>query len=177
MTYAVEEACKLEDAIMEPHTESSNTQTQFEKFKDAVPEHAQKRAETAIGASEKKMKTLVKEHEALLNSPTLENPVPEVLVDPDPGPDDDDPPAPGNHRPPAEGKSQEEIAELVGAVEKKSDELVDCQRERKRLETRVRGYTELNHITKYAVNLSKDKKLRDTLTYLRRTDITPEQGS
>jgi hypothetical protein len=46
-----------------------------------------------------------------------------------------------------------------------------------RLETRVCGYTELNHITKYAVNLSKDTKPRDTLSYLRRTDITPEKGS
>ncbi|KAJ6630374.1 hypothetical protein B0H10DRAFT_2208038 [Mycena sp. CBHHK59/15] len=51
------------------------------------------------------------------------------------------------------------------------------QRERKWLETRVRGVMELNHIMKYAVNIAKDPKPRDTLTYLRRTDIMPERGS
>ncbi|KAJ7090687.1 Endonuclease/exonuclease/phosphatase, partial [Mycena epipterygia] len=76
-----------------------------------------------------------------------------------------------------ETKSQEEIAELVAVIEKKIDDIVDRQRERKRLETRVRGYTELNHITKYAVDISKDAKPRDTLSYLRRTDKTPDVGS
>ncbi|KAJ7081747.1 Endonuclease/exonuclease/phosphatase [Mycena epipterygia] len=71
----------------------------------------------------------------------------------------------------------EETAELVAQIEKKIDELVNHQRDRKRLETRVRGCTELNHITKYAVALSKDAKPRDTLTYLRRTDNMPERGS
>jgi hypothetical protein len=76
-----------------------------------------------------------------------------------------------------EEKSPEEVAELIATIEKTIDDIIDRQRERKRLETRVRGYTELNHITKYAVKLSKDTKPRDTLTYLRRTDVTPEVGS
>ncbi|KAJ6545700.1 hypothetical protein B0H19DRAFT_1267083 [Mycena capillaripes] len=80
-------------------------------------------------------------------------------------------------RDPRFGKSQDEIAELVVAIENKIDELVDRQRERRRLETRVRGITELNHITKYAVNISKEVKPRDTLSCLRRTDITPERSS
>jgi hypothetical protein len=42
---------------------------------------------------------------------------------------------------------------------------------------RVKGLTELNHITKYAVSLSKEKRLRDTLDFLRQTDTTPEKGS
>ncbi|KAJ7190516.1 hypothetical protein GGX14DRAFT_407953 [Mycena pura] len=74
-------------------------------------------------------------------------------------------------------KSQAEIAELVVSIEKKIEELVDRQRERKRLETKVRGVTELNHITKYAVNIAKESKPRDTLTFLRRTDCVPERGS
>ncbi|KAJ7210334.1 hypothetical protein GGX14DRAFT_565539 [Mycena pura] len=74
-------------------------------------------------------------------------------------------------------RPQADTAELVAAIEKKIADLVDRQRERTRLETRVRGVPELNHITKYAVNIAKDQKPRDTITYLRRTDITPVKGS
>jgi hypothetical protein len=54
MTYAMEEGCKLEASMTEPRTEDSNAQTRFKTFKDAVLEHAQKTAKTAVGASEKK---------------------------------------------------------------------------------------------------------------------------
>jgi hypothetical protein len=44
-------------------------------------------------------------------------------------------------------KSPEEIAELLANLQKRINELVDRQMGRKKLETRVRGYTELNRIT------------------------------
>jgi hypothetical protein len=72
---------------------------------------------------------------------------------------------------------EKQRAETAAQIQKKIDELIDRQNERKRMETRVRGVTELNHITKYAVNLTKERKPRDTLEFLRRTDTTPEKGS
>jgi hypothetical protein len=69
---AIEEACKLEDSMSEPRTELCNAQTKFEDFKDATIAHAQKRAKTAVGASEKKKK-----------GPS-EDPATEIKVDPDP---------------------------------------------------------------------------------------------
>ncbi|KAJ6626646.1 Endonuclease/exonuclease/phosphatase, partial [Mycena sp. CBHHK59/15] len=147
MAFAMEEACKLEESMDDAHTEKSNPQTRFKSFKDTVIEYAKKRAKTAVGATARKKKKL-----------GAGSPQPNACQ-------------------PAREKSQTEIAELVASIEKKIDDLVDRERERKRLETRVRGFTELNHITKYAVNLSKDAKPRDTLTYLRRTDVTPEKGS
>jgi hypothetical protein len=101
----------------------------------------------------------------------------EVSEDPEPMDTMGNQPVPEGSGHLADEKTPEEVAELVAKIEKTIDDIVDRQRERKRLETRVRGYTELNHITKYAVDLSKDAKPRDTLTYLRRTDITPEKGS
>jgi hypothetical protein len=68
---------------------------------------------------------------------------------------------------------EQQTAEKVAQIQKKIDE----QNEKKQMETRVRGMTELNHITKYAVNLTKEKKPKDTLDFLRRTDKTPEIGS
>jgi hypothetical protein len=79
--------------------------------------------------------------------------------------------------PGARKKSPEEIAELIAALQKQINELVDRQNERKKLETRVRGYTELNRITRYAVNLSQGNKPRDTISFLQRSDITPPRGS
>ncbi|KAJ6449443.1 Endonuclease/exonuclease/phosphatase, partial [Mycena vitilis] len=51
------------------------------------------------------------------------------------------------------------------------------QRERKRTDTRIRCYTELDRITKFTVNMSKDRKPRDTIDFLQRTDTTPARGS
>jgi hypothetical protein len=173
---AMDEACKLEDSMLEPRTELCSAQTKFEGFKDSTIVHAQKRAKTAVGASEKKKKALVDERETLLNGPPVE-PTTEVAIDPDPAINNENPSVQSEHHQMMGEKSQEEVAKLVAVIEKKIDELVGRQRERTRLDTKVRGYTELNHITKYTVNLSKDKKPRDTLTYLRCTDIVPERGS
>jgi hypothetical protein len=176
MDYAMEEACRLEGSMNEARTELTNAQTKFKRFKDTTIVFAQKRAKTAVGASEKKRRALADEREVLLEnkSPESEDTVRTNDLIPAAGGRDQPTQGPSQQ---TQGKSQEEIAELVAAIEKSIDDIVDRQRERKRLETRVRGFTELNHITKYAVNLSKDPKPRDTLTYLRRTDITPEKGS
>jgi hypothetical protein len=138
---------------------------------------AQKRAKTAVGTSEKKRKALVTRCEVLLKNKPPEAQDVETGDSLGITGDDENPHAQQVPRQPAEEKSQEEIAEMIAPIEKTIDDIVDHQRDRKRLETRVRGYTELNHITKYAVNLSKDTKPRDTLMYLRRTDINPEKGS
>jgi exonuclease III len=177
MDLAMEKACELEGSMHEPRTELTNAQTKFKSFKDSVTELAQKRAKTAVGASEKKWKTLVNEPEVLLKNKLTETQDVGEAHNPASAIESENQSAREEPTQQTEGKSQEEIAELIAAIKKSIDEIVDCQRERKRLETRVRGFTELNHITKYAVNLSKDPKPRDTLTYLRRTDITPEVGS
>jgi hypothetical protein len=67
-TYAVGEACKLEDSMNKPRTEASNAQTRFKDFKDSVLDHAQKVAKTAVGASEKKRRKLVHQYEVLLRN-------------------------------------------------------------------------------------------------------------
>ncbi|KAJ6617336.1 hypothetical protein B0H10DRAFT_1948415 [Mycena sp. CBHHK59/15] len=158
----MEEACKLEDSMIIACTEETNAQTRFKAFQNSVLEFAKKRAKTVVGATEKKKKILEDEQRGP-DDPGAESENSAALQ-----PTVNDPRA---------GKSQAEIAELVVAIEKKIDDLVDRQRERKRLETRVHGVTELNHITKYAFNIAKESKPRDTLTYLQRTDITPKKGS
>ncbi|KAJ7864366.1 Endonuclease/exonuclease/phosphatase [Mycena leptocephala] len=157
ISHAMEEAVKLEESIHEARTDVSNAQTRFKSFKDSVLEFAQKKAKATVGASEKKRRALVGERETLLNNRAPDPPAVEVTLDPDTTDATGDQPTHEESGHPADGKSQEEIAELVAVIEKKIDDIVDRQRERKRLETRVRGYTELNHITK--------------------TDIMPEKGS
>lgn len=177
ISHTMEEAVKLEESIPDARTDTSNAQTRFKSFKDSVLEFAKKRAKTAVGASEKKRRALVKKREILLKNTAPDVIAMEVSEDPEPMDTMGNQPVPEGSGHLADEKTPEEVAELVAKIEKTIDDIVDRQRERKRLETRVRGYTELNHITKYAVNLSKDAKPRDTLTYLRRTDITPEKGS
>ncbi|KAJ7681037.1 Endonuclease/exonuclease/phosphatase, partial [Mycena polygramma] len=67
----------------------------------------------------------------------------------------------GQNEPSAANVRQQSVSQTPNAGEKSQAEVAEL----------------LNHITKYAVNISKDVKPRDTLSYLRRTDVTPERGS
>lgn len=186
-------------------TDTDNAQTRHKELKETVLEFAKRRAKTAVGATAQnsKKKNLECEREKLLNGsmemnatqpapesdPSREERVNITRPDPEPGPwQEEGIPNPElsernaavEHETtgdPRAHKSPAEIADLVVEIEKKIEELVDRQRERKRLETKVRGVTELNHITKYAVNIVKKPQPRDTLTFLRRTDCVPEKGS
>ncbi|KAJ7102025.1 Endonuclease/exonuclease/phosphatase, partial [Mycena epipterygia] len=51
------------------------------------------------------------------------------------------------------------------------------QREQRRTDTHIRCHTDLDRITKFTVQMSKDRKPRDTLSFLQRTDTTPARGS
>jgi hypothetical protein len=68
MDLAMEKACELEGSMHKPRTELTNAQTKFKSFKDSVTELTQKRAKTAVGASEKKWKALVNKCEVLLKT-------------------------------------------------------------------------------------------------------------
>jgi hypothetical protein len=143
-----------------------------------------------IGASEAKKESLKKEMKVLLNDTPNGTPSsdtntagrnPTTLCSADTPHNRerstttrDTPVKPGTH---CHKYDQKWRAEEAALIQKKIDEIIDRQCKRKCLETRVRDGTELNHITKYAVNLSKEKKPRDTIEFLRRTDISPEKGS
>jgi hypothetical protein len=59
MTFSMEEAIKLEESILEEHTETSNAQTRFKTFKDSVLMYTKIKAKTAVGATAKKKGVLV----------------------------------------------------------------------------------------------------------------------
>jgi hypothetical protein len=167
-----------------------NAQTKFKAFKDAAMKTARDKAKVMIGASEAKKESLKKEMKVLLNTtpdvtPSSDtntvgrNPATLCSADTPHNREQntttrDMPAEPGTH---CHECDQKRRAEGAALIQKKINEIIDRQCERKRLETRVRGATELNHITKYAVNLSKEKKPRDTIEFLRCTDISPEKGS
>ncbi|KAJ7215888.1 Endonuclease/exonuclease/phosphatase, partial [Mycena pura] len=69
MGYAAGEACKLEDSMTIPRTETANAQTRSKEFKDNVLNFAKRKAKTAVGATEKKRTGLEAEREELLNGP------------------------------------------------------------------------------------------------------------
>jgi hypothetical protein len=137
MDLAMEKACELEDSMHEPCMELTNAQTKFKSFKDSVTELAQKRAKTAVGVSEKKWKALVNEHEVLLKNKLTETQDTVEAHDPASATESENQSAREGPTQQAEGKSQEEIAELIAAIEKSINDIIDHQRKRKRLETRV----------------------------------------
>ncbi|KAJ6468894.1 Endonuclease/exonuclease/phosphatase, partial [Mycena sanguinolenta] len=141
----------LEKEIGKERMQAANAQTKFKEFKDLVLANAQSRVKTSVGASEQKKRKLQAEREpaALATEEQYQGP----------------------------GTRTQTLAEKVALIQQRIDEIIDRQKERKQLETRVRGKTELSHITKYAVSLSSEKKPRDTMDFLQRTDITPAKGS
>jgi hypothetical protein len=180
MEHASREVYKLEASMNEQRTELCNAQTKFKAFKDATMKTARVKAKVMIGASEAKKESLKKEMKVLLNdTPNVTPPShtnteggnPATLCSADTPHSRtrntttrDTPREPEAH---CHECDQKRRAEEAALIQKKIDEIIDRQCERKRLETRVRGTTELNHITKYAVNLSKEKKPRDTIEFLR----------
>ncbi|KAJ7191839.1 Endonuclease/exonuclease/phosphatase, partial [Mycena pura] len=67
MSYAMEEACDLQDSMDLVRTNIDNAQIRHKKFKDTVQDFAKKRAKTAVGATAQKKKSLEGEREELLN--------------------------------------------------------------------------------------------------------------
>ncbi|KAJ7643414.1 Endonuclease/exonuclease/phosphatase, partial [Mycena polygramma] len=144
MDFALAEGIKLENSLSNGRTDEENIQTCHKKFKDAVLEMAQKRAKESQGALEQNKQKLERKKTALMNSPTTET---------------------------AEGKKvATEAARLQGEI----NSIITRQAARKRTDVKIRCRTELDHITKFSVNLSKDKSPRDTFYALRRTDVVPE---
>jgi hypothetical protein len=139
MKYAVDEACKLEESMDETRSDAVNAQTRFKKYKDQIIEFAKVRASISAGATEKKKRKLQEESKALKNEPTT--------MDCGDGTPPNAPAQAENSTESVRIKSPEEIAELLANLQKRINELVDRQMGRKKLETRVRGYTELNRIT------------------------------
>jgi hypothetical protein len=129
INHAMEEAVKLEETIPDARTDVSNAQTRFKNFKDTVLELAQKRAKTAVGASEKKRKVLVSERETLLGNKRPNPLPPETDNNPETTDTATDQQTQGGGSHPVVGRSQEEVAELVAAIEKRIDDIVDRQQE------------------------------------------------
>ncbi|KAJ6512587.1 Endonuclease/exonuclease/phosphatase, partial [Mycena sanguinolenta] len=138
----------LEKEIGKERTEEANAQTEFKRFKDQMSTSARRRVKTSVAYNE-------------TSEDRGNETAAQATEDPDQGPE----------------TATQTPAEMIAMIQQQIDEIVDRQKERKMLETRVRGKTELSHITKYAVRLSSEKKPRDTMDFLQRTDITPPKGS
>ncbi|KAF7351516.1 Reverse transcriptase domain-containing protein [Mycena sanguinolenta] len=152
----------LEKQMDRERTQEENAQTKFKAFKDQQLAAARRRVcdiRRSLGAEKK---SFWKSEGG--------NPGRQYQLPPSRSPGDD-------HQNPETRSLLLTPAEMVAKIQKRIDEIIDLQNERKRLETRVRGKTELGHITKYAVNLSSDKKPRDTIDFLQRTDTVPARGS
>ncbi|KAJ7222671.1 hypothetical protein B0H12DRAFT_1078252 [Mycena haematopus] len=186
MEKASEDIYKMECTMNDVRTAEENAQTKFNSFKTEAIDTAEMRAKTAIGASEQKKRKLQAERKALLNKgplPSAAHNLDQTETQRTTSPTNEPRRARTSHDHCAVEETscgvckEKEHAEAIALIQKRIDEIIDLQTERKHLETQVRGVTELNHITKYAVSLSSEKKPRDTLEFLRRTDITPERGS
>ncbi|KAJ7206818.1 hypothetical protein GGX14DRAFT_396747 [Mycena pura] len=84
---------------------------------------------------------------------------------------------PSSSTPDVSPERQVKITAEVATLYKENDKITYNQMERRRLETRVRAHTDHDMITSHTMRLRKDKKPRDTITYLKRTDVSPEIGS
>ncbi|CAK5272653.1 unnamed protein product, partial [Mycena citricolor] len=132
-----------------------NVQAEWSSLKTAIRDYARSRAKEAIGASREKKKTLQTRKAQILKTTH--------------GPDSLE----QSEVPDTQTYTETEAAAEVHAIQGEIDKITDVQREQRRTETRARCFTELDHITKFTVAMSKDKTPRDTITLLRRTDTTP----
>jgi hypothetical protein len=153
----------LRDALSPAaHRPSSRTS------KNKVIKEAQEKAKKTTGATKQKIEKLQAERKSLLNDKNTSPPgvipvttMATTTLSLPHTPDCDS--TPDNLT--EEGETQ--CSNCEAKRSRSINELIDHQNERKHLETRVKGLTELNHIMKYAVNLSKEKRPRDTPDFLR----------
>ncbi|KAJ7172885.1 Endonuclease/exonuclease/phosphatase, partial [Mycena crocata] len=134
---------------IEEDDSTGDLQTRFKNFKDRVRDFAKARAALMVGALEEKRKKLQAERKKV-----LERPQPETGT--------------------AEVKSARENAIEAVKLDRQIDKIVSRQRARKKMSTKVRYKVELDTITKFSVRVNKDVTPRDTISILRRTDVTPE---
>jgi hypothetical protein len=70
---------------------------------------------------------------------------------------------------------QKAKAAEAALIQGKINSVVNVQRSRKRMATKIRYHLELDTINEYSVRVNKDATPRDTTYILRRTDVTPPQ--
>ncbi|CAK5265453.1 unnamed protein product [Mycena citricolor] len=179
MSFVHEAGSKLDEMIelsKEPENQIGNIQTHYHSFKQEILQYARKRAKIVIGASREKKKNLSARKRTMLQTkkvPAQGTPpgnqvgtTPhENLID-----EDQEPPQSVNN-------AEEELAEHIYALQHEIDEITEQQRDKQRVNTQVKCFTELDHITKFTVSMSKDSKPRDTITFLQRTDTDQPIGS
>ncbi|KAJ7052363.1 hypothetical protein C8F01DRAFT_1332905, partial [Mycena amicta] len=147
--YAVKEGAKLETDLEQERSEENNPQILFRDYKEKILTFARERAKVSLGATAQKKKKLQRERNNLL-------------------PDTEDG---------AADTEQSGVATKLAHIERRIRELTQIERDRGRLNTRVKDFTQRNTITKHTANLCKVSKPRDDIPFLRRTDTTPEVSS
>ncbi|KAJ7714015.1 Endonuclease/exonuclease/phosphatase, partial [Mycena metata] len=145
ITFAIEEGAKLQDTPA-----GDDLQIRYRKYKVDIVAYARERAKESVGATEEKRKLKQTERDNILNPPNGSNP--DLSED-----------------------GQRKNAAKVGELEREIKVLMSRQRARNRMATKIRYRNELDSITKFTVSVHKDKKSRDTMNVLRRTDVTPNQ--
>ncbi|KAJ7102971.1 Endonuclease/exonuclease/phosphatase, partial [Mycena crocata] len=131
--------------LAEPSNDGKDLQIRYKEYKEGLLAFARERAKESVGAIEQKKLKLQRERDAILN------PSPEVPTDVDKTPNP------------------------VARIQTEIKALASRQRARNRLSTKIRYRNEMDNITKFSVRVHKDRKPRDTLTVLRRTDTYPIQ--
>ncbi|CAK5271126.1 unnamed protein product [Mycena citricolor] len=153
MDFVQSEMASLEDRHADNPT--LNLQAEWSSLKTKIRNYAQTRAKEAIGASREKKKMLKTSRAQILEATHSPN-------NPDRA-----------ELPDLQTYTEAEAAARICTIQGEIDKISDVQREQRRTETRARCFTELDHITKFTVAISKDKTPRDTITRLCRTDVCP----
>ncbi|KAJ7191980.1 Endonuclease/exonuclease/phosphatase, partial [Mycena pura] len=176
-TFAVDRFATLEGDMSQPRTEERNPQTLLQDALNETIIRGRDLAKTKVGASTQKRRKNLAKIRAALNPPRASGSSRGTA------PPRSSPPAQlseahtSNCASDAPLERQAEVAAEVAALYKENDEIMYSQVESRRLETRVRAHTDHDTITSHTMRLGKDKKPRDTITYLKRTDVSPEIGS
>ncbi|KAJ7626873.1 Endonuclease/exonuclease/phosphatase, partial [Roridomyces roridus] len=148
----------LEAHIRPDGSAEETLQLEYNSFKEYMRDEGRRHAKESKGATHQKKCKLAAERDQLLSEhdpPGSET----VGTDGIPGPD-----------------HETVIRDKLASVEKKISELVSLERDRARTATRVGFHGQTERLTKFSVNLHKDKTPRDTLDMLRMTDTVPEQS-
>ncbi|KAJ7185338.1 Endonuclease/exonuclease/phosphatase, partial [Mycena filopes] len=150
MDFTTKLGSELEGQLADTPEDTEKIQTRFKSFKEQVRDFAHARAKNSA----------------------------EIPIEPEPPPHDESS-QDSREDDILENGSVEDLtpAEKAVLIQKTIDNIVDRQREQRRTDTRIRCHTDLDRITKFSVRMSKEKKPRDTLDYLRRTDTIPAVGS
>jgi hypothetical protein len=141
MDKASEEVYEMERTMNEGRTATNNAQVKFKALKDTIIKAAQARVKTTIGKSEQKKKALQDERAELLNkvketrAPTGQQRTSQhsCTAEAPPAPEGEEESV-GNTSTQCHKCGEQQTAEKVAQIQKRIDELIDEQNERKHME-------------------------------------------